>query len=75
VSYQLTGVLLARRIPFAFVSAADPNTLPAALQMHPFVRKPFHPAAVVQCCESLWATATLAPHGSVRAAVESQEKM
>jgi hypothetical protein len=54
--YPVVSILVARHIPFAFVSAADPATLPPTLDRYPFLRKPIHPDAVVRGCERLWSS-------------------
>jgi CheY-like chemotaxis protein len=47
-SFDLAGALMARRIPFAFVSASRPSELPAHLRDVAFIPKPFEEAAILR---------------------------
>lgn len=46
-TYAVASALLAREIPFAFLSASNRELVPAALRSVPFVAKPYTPGDIV----------------------------
>jgi len=47
-SFGVAEALMARHIPFAFVSASEPSDLPRALQQAAFIAKPFEERALLK---------------------------
>jgi DNA-binding response OmpR family regulator len=53
LAYPVADELLSRGIPFAFVTGADQDALPAPYQKHPNVAKPYSSLGIVEAVTSL----------------------